>query len=68
MENWLQVAIQGGAVGIAIVLAVLNYLERKEQRKELGGIIERNTDAHLESAKAVTALTASLPNVCKYRE
>ena len=66
--DWLQAAIQGGAVGIAIVLAVLGYKERQEQRKEMKDIIDRNTAAHVKSAEAVTALTASLPHVCKYNK
>lgn len=66
--DWLQVAIQGGAVGIALVLAVLSYKERAEQRKEMSELIERNTSAHVEHAKAISALTASLPHVCQFKK
>lgn len=59
---------QYGGVGIAIVaLGVILQIVR-EYRKEMMGVIDRNTDAHVKNAEATAALVASLPHVCKYQK
>ena len=64
--DWLGIAIQGGAVGIAIVALLIILRVVREHRGEMKDVIDRNTGAMIENAKATAALTASLPNVCRY--
>jgi hypothetical protein len=70
----------GVAIGALIIVAVLGYLFLKavtqqasehrdamrEQHAAMKDVIDRNTSALTKNAEATSALSASLPHVCRF--
>lgn len=58
--NIIQILIQGGAVGISLVLIWVVYKLVSNHDEHLQSVVNKNTDAWVENAKALTKLTDKL--------
>lgn len=66
--NLVQVLIQGGAVGIALVALWVIYKLVSNHDEHLQKVVERNSDAWIDNTKALTKLVSTLELSHKKKE